>query len=75
MSNTNGPRDLPVYVSIDEAAQIMSLSTRTIRRRISDGTIPAYHCGQRAIRIPLAELQAALRRIPTMRPRRTVPPR
>lgn len=33
-------RELPVYVSLDEAAEIMSLSTRTIRRRISDGTIP-----------------------------------
>ena len=68
MSATNGGRDLPVYVSIDEAAQIMSLSRRTIRRRISDGTIPTYQCGARAIRIPLAELQAALKRIPTMRP-------
>ena len=36
-------RVLPVYVSLEEAAEIASLSTRTIRRRISDGTIPAYH--------------------------------
>jgi excisionase family DNA binding protein len=35
-------RELPVYLSLEEAAEIMSLSTRTIRRRISDGTIPAY---------------------------------
>jgi excisionase family DNA binding protein len=41
------PRELPVYVSLEEAAQVMSLSTRTIRRRISDGTIPAYQCGRR----------------------------
>lgn len=54
-------RTLPVYVSIEEAADIMSLSTRTIRRRISDGTIPAYHCGRRSIRIRLDELQAAMR--------------
>ncbi len=62
-----GKRELPVYVSLDEAAEIMSLSTRTIRRRISDGTIPAYQCGRRAIRIRLDELEAALRRIPTAR--------
>lgn len=60
-------RDLPLYVSLDEAAQMMSLSTRTIRRRISDGTIPAYQCGRRSIRIRVDELEAALRRIPSAR--------
>ena len=60
-------RELPVYVSLEEAAEIMSLSTRTIRRRISDGTIPAYQCGRRSIRVRLDELEAALRRIPSAR--------
>lgn len=60
-------RELPVYVSLEEAAQMMSLSTRTIRRRISDGTIPAYQCGSRPIRIRLDELEAALRPIPSAR--------
>jgi excisionase family DNA binding protein len=60
-------KELPIYVSLDEAAEIMSLSTRTIRRRISDGTIPAYQCGRRPIRIRLDELEVALRRIPSAR--------
>ncbi|MDO9494671.1 MAG: helix-turn-helix domain-containing protein [Nocardioides sp.] len=60
-------RNLPTYLSLEEAAEIMSLSTRTIRRRISDGTIPAYQCGRRPIRIRLDELEAALRRIPSAR--------
>ncbi len=60
-------RELPVYVSIEEAAEMMSLSTRTIRRRISDGTIPAYQCGRRSIRLRLDELESALRRIPSAR--------
>jgi len=60
-------RDLPVYLSLDEAAEIMSLSIKTIRRRISDGTIPAYQCGKRPIRIRLDDLEAALRRIPSAR--------
>ncbi len=60
-------RDLPVYVSLEEAADMLSLSTRTIRRRISDGTIPAYQCSRRPIRIRLDELEAALRRIPSAR--------
>ncbi|GEP33862.1 hypothetical protein NSZ01_16300 [Nocardioides szechwanensis] len=63
----NRKRDLPTYLSLEEAAEIMSLSTRTIRRRISDGTIPAYQCGRRPIRIRLDDLEAALRRIPAAR--------
>ena len=60
-------KGLPIYLSLEEAAEVMSLSTRTIRRRISDGTIPAYQCGRRAIRVRLDELEAALRRIPSAR--------
>lgn len=60
-------RQLPLYLSLDEAADVMSLSTKTIRRRIADGTIPAYQCGRRPIRIRLDDLEAALRRIPSAR--------
>lgn len=59
-------KTLPTYLSVEEAATVMSVSTKTIRRRISDGTIPAYHCGQHHIVIRLDELEAALVRIPTM---------
>ncbi|GAB3994433.1 helix-turn-helix domain-containing protein [Nocardioides marmoraquaticus] len=58
-------RLLPVYLSIEEAADLLSLSVKTIRRRIADGTIPAYHCGNRAIRIRLADLESALERVPS----------
>ena len=60
-------KTLPVYLSLDEAAEVMSLSVKTIRRRIADGTIPAYQCGRRPIRIRLDALEAALRRIPSAR--------
>lgn len=56
----------PVYVSIEDAAAMMSMSTVTIRRRISDGSIPAYKCGGRLIRIRVDDLEAAMRRIPTL---------
>lgn len=58
-------RQLPVYLSIDDAAEVLSLSAKTIRRRISDGTIPAYQCGRGTIRIRLEDLEGALQRIPT----------
>lgn len=60
-------RTLPVYLSIHQAAQCVSVSDKTIRRRIADVTIPAYQCGKRAIRIRLDDLEAALRRIPSAR--------
>jgi len=60
-------KTLPVYLSLEQAAEVMSLSVKTIRRRIADGTIPAYQCGRRPIRIRLDELEAALRRIPSTR--------
>ncbi len=60
-------KTLPVYLSLEEAAEVMSLSVKTIRRRIADGTIPAYQCGRRPIRIRRDDLEAALRRIPSAR--------
>ncbi len=64
---TSTGRALPVYLSVEEAARVMSMSSKTIRRRISDGTIPAYQCGRRNVRIRLEDLEAALRRIPSAR--------
>ncbi|MCW2767525.1 MAG: hypothetical protein JWO11_3484 [Nocardioides sp.] len=46
----------------------LSVSTRTVRRRISDGTIAAYTIGRSGtIRIRLDELEVAMRPIPSAR--------
>ncbi|KRF11483.1 hypothetical protein ASG90_17245 [Nocardioides sp. Soil797] len=58
-------RAIAVYVSLEEAAESMSVSVRTIRRWIAAGTLPAYRCGKRAIRIKLDDLEATPRQIPT----------
>jgi excisionase family DNA binding protein len=58
-------RAIPVYLSLEEAAECMSVSVKTIRRWIAAGTLPAYRCGKRAIRIKLDDLEAAPRKIPT----------
>ena len=60
-------RQVPVYLSLEEAADCMSVSVKTIRRWIAAGTLPAYRCGRRAIRIKLDDLEAAPRRIPSAR--------
>lgn len=52
-------------VSINQAADYADVSTKTIRRRIADGTIPAERLGPRLIRVRLDAVDAAFRRIPT----------
>jgi excisionase family DNA binding protein len=55
-------KEVPVYLSLEEAATVLSVSTRTVRRRISDGTFPAYTIGrQGTIRMRLDELEAAMK--------------
>jgi len=50
-----------------QAAEITEQSVRTIRRRISDGSLPAYKFGPRHIRIKLEDLEAMARRIASAR--------
>lgn len=49
-------------VSLNEAAEYAGCSTRTIRRIIASGGMPAYRLpgASRMIRVDLAELEAAL---------------
>ena len=37
--------DRPAYVTMDEAADLLQVSARTIRRRVADGSLPAYRLG------------------------------
>lgn len=53
------------YVSISEAAERVGVSTKTVRRWIATGALTGYRIGPRVVRIDAAELDAALRRIPT----------
>ena len=54
------------YVSLAEAGELMSVSVKTVRRRIADGTLPAYRCG-RVIRVRIEDHDLAFRRIPSAR--------
>jgi excisionase family DNA binding protein len=46
-------------VPLATAAEELSVSVKTIRRRIAEGSVPAYRIG-RLIRVNLDELRAAL---------------
>lgn len=52
--------------SIEAAADYAQCATRTIRRRISDGSLTGYRFGPRLLRVDLNELDAILRPIPTV---------
>lgn len=60
---TTTQKPLPAYVSLAQAAAITEQSVRTIRRRVSDGSLPAYKFGPRHIRIKLEDLEAMARRM------------
>jgi excisionase family DNA binding protein len=54
----------PQYLTLAEAADLMSVSVKTLRRRIADGTNPAYRCGRRVIRVRLDDLDRVFQRVP-----------
>lgn len=55
----------PEWVTIATAAKRLGLSIKSIRRRIADGTLPAYRVGPRLIRLDAEDIDRLLpRRIP-----------
>lgn len=58
----------PAYLSIDAAADHLGVNPRTIRRRIADGSLPAYRIGPKILRIDPADVDRLGRRIPTAGP-------
>ena len=54
-------------ITIQAAADRLGVVPRTIRRRIADGTLPAYRVrGSRAIRVDERDVDALLEPIPTV---------
>lgn len=51
--------------SIENAADYIGVSTKTVRRYIAAGRVTGYRTGPRLIRVDLNELDAMLRPIPT----------
>ena len=52
--------------SIQNAAEYLGVSPKTIRRHIAAGRLSGYRAGPRLIRVDLNELDAMLRPIPTV---------
>lgn len=53
-------------ISLQVAAEILGVSVDTVRRRISDGTLPAERIeGSRLLRVRRTDVEAMLRPVPT----------
>lgn len=55
---TNAAPIAATWITIAQAADLMSVSTKTVRRLISRGQLPARRIGSRMIRIDAADLDA-----------------
>ncbi len=53
------------FVSLAQAAEILGISVRTLRRRIAAGELPAFRTGRRIIRVRISDLERMLRRVPS----------
>lgn len=56
------PDDLITTIA---AAVLVDVSPKTIRRRVADGSLPAYRVGPRLVRVSQADVLALARPIPT----------
>lgn len=75
MAPSHATDDLAQYITIQTTAARLSICTRSVRRLIADGTLPAIRLGHRTVRIPAAAVAGLAERavIPTVT--RTAPDR
>lgn len=59
--------DLPVYISITQAADVMGVCDKMVRRHIAAGRLRAYRCGKRLIRVRVEDIEYLMREIPSAR--------
>ena len=48
------------FIGLPEAAIYLGVTEKTIRRRIADGTLPAYRFGNRVIKIRIEDIDSML---------------
>jgi len=56
-----------VYLGIPQAAEIMGVCDKTVRRHIAAGRLRAYRCGKRLIRVRIEDIENLMREIPSAR--------
>lgn len=66
MAINPNPRVEAEYISLREAARIYGVSVDSLRRRISEGVLPAVKSGYRLIRVRITDLDRVFRPMPTV---------
>lgn len=56
--------DLSDLIDVKDAADMVGVSHWTIRRRISDGSLPGFRFGPRTLRVRRGDVVALLRPVP-----------
>lgn len=64
MTRSTVPPPVRRLATLADAAAYAAVNPKTIRRRISDGSLTGYRMGPRLIRVDLDELDVLLRPIP-----------
>ncbi|CAN3128574.1 excisionase family DNA-binding protein [Mycobacterium sp. smrl_JER01] len=60
-TSNRAERPLRRYCKINEAAEYLGVTTRTIRAMIADGRLTGYRSGNRLVRVDLNEIDDAMR--------------
>jgi excisionase family DNA binding protein len=53
------------YLTLSQAAELLGCHSRTIRRRVADGSLRGYRFGPRVIKVAATDVQALLQPIAT----------
>jgi excisionase family DNA binding protein len=48
------------YATMQETAEYIGVTSRTVRQMVADGRLTAYRCGSRLVRLDLDEVDAAM---------------
>ncbi|MDI6910483.1 helix-turn-helix domain-containing protein [Nocardioides sp.] len=56
----------PRRAKLPAAAEYAGTCTKTLRRRIADGSLPGYRLGSRVIMVDLDDVDALFQQIPTV---------
>lgn len=65
MKNATSAPSQPRRVKLPAAAEYAGLSSKTLRRRIADGSLPGFRLGARTIMVDLNDVDALFRPIPS----------
>lgn len=64
-TTTSRPRPRRDLMSQAEVADLLGVTTRTVRKYTAAGRLTAYRVGDRILRYDAAEVEQILRRVPT----------